>query len=68
MVSPDDPGPRVDRPATRREQILPARLAVGLGVFHGQGVWQVHPAEAVAEVGVVERVDVLDLAAERIDQ
>jgi hypothetical protein len=68
VVSADDPGPGVDGPTARREEVLPAGLSVGLGVLDGQGEGEMHPAEAVAEVGFVEGAHVLDLAAEPFDR
>jgi hypothetical protein len=47
---------------------LPAGLAVGLGVFPGQGVGPMHATVAVAEVGLVDVADVLDLEAEGLDR
>ena len=68
MVAADGPGARFRRPTARREEVLPAELSVGLRVFLGQGVGQVHPTEAVAQVGDVDGEDVVNLAAERLDQ
>jgi hypothetical protein len=47
---------------------LPAEFSGGVGVFAGEGVGQVDFAEAVLEVGLVEALDGLDLAAEGGDE
>lgn len=44
------------------EEVLPAGFAGGVGVFAGEGVGKVDFAKAVAEVGLVDAPDGLDLA------
>jgi hypothetical protein len=56
---------RVDAEPSRREQILPAKGAIGTRVLLAEGCGEPDAAEPGLNVGVVDDLDVLDLRAER---
>ena len=43
------------------EEVLPAELSVGAGIFHRKGVGEIDPAMAFVEVLLTEEPDPLDL-------
>ncbi len=50
MMPPDDAATGVGRTASGGEDVLPAELAIGIGVFRGQRLGEIHPAVSVVEV------------------
>jgi hypothetical protein len=57
MVPSLDPDARVDRSPGRREDVLPGRLAIGVGILLGPGVREVDAAEPLCDVALVPAAD-----------
>nr|WP_288090700.1 hypothetical protein [Roseiflexus sp.] len=68
VVAHDPAGLRVFGEAACGKEVLPDEFAGGVRVFAGEGVGEVDFAESVAEVGLVDALDGLDLTLEVGDE
>jgi hypothetical protein len=56
-----EPGARVDRSPGRGEDVLPGRLAIGVGILLGQGMRQVDSTEPRGDIPIVPAPNGIDL-------
>ena len=61
-MPPDDAAAGVGRTAGGGEDVWPAELAIGVGIFHGQGVREIDTAIPLVEVLLMEDPDAIGLA------
>ena len=68
VMAAGDAGAGIDRQLPGREHVLPAPLALGVGVFSLQGIGQIDRAVTRAQILFVQAFDPRQVALQRLDQ